>query len=146
MACSVKLCLHFSVHLLFFAVKHKQLCLARTVIPSVLLVISVNYKKKTKLNISANLHQLMGSYCLICMKLLKYEEQYIKLMPDNSWGNMYNYLVNSPSDYTYNMKAWKLSTFFCATMFKTIINEIAKKSEFCSIKTKVQKYLFKHIY
>ena len=66
----------------------------------------------------------------------------MKLMPDNSWGNMYNYLVNSPSDYTYNMKAWKLSTFFCATMFKTfIINEIAKKSEFCSIKTEVQKYL-----
>ena len=46
----------------------------------------------------------------------------MKLMPDNSWGNtdMYNYLVNSPIDYTYNMKAWKLSTFFCATMFKTL--------------------------
>ena len=76
MACSVKLCLHFSAHALFLAVKHKQLCLARTVIPSVLLVISVGITKRRQLNISANLHQLMGSSCLICMKLLKYEEQY----------------------------------------------------------------------
>ena len=61
----------------------------------------------------------------------------MKLMPDNSWGNMCNYLVNSPIDYTYNMKAWKLSTFFCATMFKTfIINEIAKNLNFAVSKQK----------
>ena len=29
-----------------------------------------------------------------------------KLMPDVSWGDMYNYLVNSPSKYTHdNLKA-----------------------------------------
>ena len=29
-----------------------------------------------------------------------------KLMPDVSWGDMYNYLVNSPSEYTHdNLKA-----------------------------------------
>ena len=31
-----------------------------------------------------------------------------KLMPDVSWGDMYNYLVNSPSEYTHNnLKAYK---------------------------------------
>ena len=30
----------------------------------------------------------------------------VKLMPDVSWGDMYNYLVNSPSEYTHdNLKA-----------------------------------------
>ena len=29
-----------------------------------------------------------------------------KLMPDVSWGDMYNYLINSPSEYTHdNLKA-----------------------------------------
>ena len=29
-------------------------------------------------------------------------------MPDVSWGDMYNYLVNSPSEYTQdNLKAYK---------------------------------------
>ena len=51
-----ELCLRFSAHALFLAVEHKQTCLARKVIPGVLLVISMNYKKKTKLNISTNLH------------------------------------------------------------------------------------------
>ena len=75
----------------------------------------------------------------------------VKLMPDISWGDMYNYLVNSPSEYTYdNVKPYKsLETFnfFMCTMFKTfIIMKLQKKSEFCSIKTKGQKYLFKHFY
>ena len=31
-----------------------------------------------------------------------------KLMPNVSWGDMYNYLVNSPSEYTHNnLKAYK---------------------------------------
>ena len=30
----------------------------------------------------------------------------VKLMPDVFWGDMYNYLVNSPSEYTHdNLKA-----------------------------------------
>ena len=32
----------------------------------------------------------------------------VKLMPDVSWGDMYNYFVNSPSEYTHdNLKAYK---------------------------------------
>ena len=67
----------------------------------------------------------------------------MKLMPDNSWGNMYNYLVNSPSEYTYgNMKAWKLSTFFCETIFKTfIIMKLQKNLNFALSKQK-----YKNIY
>ena len=52
----MKLCLHFSAHVLFLAVKHKQTCLATKVIPDLLLVITMNYRKKTKLNIRENLH------------------------------------------------------------------------------------------
>ena len=30
----------------------------------------------------------------------------VNLMPDVSWGDMYNYLINSPSEYTHrNLKA-----------------------------------------
>ena len=36
----------------------------------------------------------------------------VKLMPDVSWGDMYNYLVNSPSEYTHdNLKAYKSLEF-----------------------------------
>ena len=36
-----------------------------------------------------------------------------KLMPDVSWGDMYNYLVNSPSEYTHNtLKASKITGSF----------------------------------
>ena len=75
----------------------------------------------------------------------------VKLMPDVSWGDMYNYLVNSPSEYTHdNLKAYKsleaFNFFVCNHVQDIYYNEIAKESEFCSIKTKVQKYLFKHVY
>ena len=64
-------------------------------------------------------------------------------MPDVFWGDMYYYLVNSPSEYTQdNLKAFN---FFVYNYVQDIYyNEIAKKSKFCSIKTKVQKYLFIH--
>ena len=55
MACSMKLCLRFSAHAPFLAGKHETF-LATKVIPDVLLVITMNYRKKTKLNISENLH------------------------------------------------------------------------------------------
>ena len=75
----------------------------------------------------------------------------IKLMSDVSWGDMYYYLVNSPSEYTQdNLKAYKsleAFNFFVYNYVQDIYyNEIAKKSKFCSIKTKVQKYLFIHFY
>ena len=75
----------------------------------------------------------------------------VKLMPDVSWGDIYNYLVNSPSEYTHdNLKAYKsleaFNFFVCNHVQDIYYNVIAKESEFCSIKTKVQKYLFKHVY
>ena len=75
----------------------------------------------------------------------------VKLMPDVSWGDMYNYLVNSPSEYTHdNLKAYKsleaFNFFVCNHVQDIYYNVIAKESEFCSTKTKVQKHLFKHVY
>ena len=70
----------------------------------------------------------------------------VKLMPDVSWDDMYNYLINSPREYTHdNLKAEKsleaFNFFVCNHVQDIYYNEIAKKSEFCSIKTKLQKYL-----
>ena len=65
----------------------------------------------------------------------------VKLMPDVSWGDMNNHLVNSPNEYTY-VKAWKLSNFLCATMFKTfIIMKLQKNLNFA-----VSKQRYKNIY
>ena len=75
----------------------------------------------------------------------------MKLMHDVSWGDMHNYLVNSPSEYTHdNLKAYRsleAFNFFVYNHVRDIYyNEIAKKSLFCSSTSKVQKYLFKHFY
>ena len=49
----------------------------------------------------------------------------MKLIPDVSLGDMYNYLVNSLNEYIHdNLKAYKLPVafnFLYATMFKTFI-------------------------
>ena len=67
-----------------------------------------------------------------------------KLIPDVSWGNMYNYIVNSPSEYTYdNVKAWKFPTFLCAIIFKTfIIMKLQKNLNFAVSKKGTK--IFKH--
>ena len=75
----------------------------------------------------------------------------MKLMHNVSWGDMHNYLVNSPSEYTHNnLKAYRsfeTFNFFVYNHVRDIYyNEIAKKSLFCSITSKVQKYLFKYFY
>ena len=67
---------------------------------------------------------------------------------DASWGGMYYYIVNSPSEYTQNkLKAYKSLEVFNSFVHNhaqdIYYKEIAKKSEFCSIKTKVKKYLFR---
>ena len=71
-----------------------------------------------------------------------------KLMPDVSWSDMYNYFINSPSEYTHgNPKAYKsleAFNFFVCNYVQDIMMKLQKNFEFCSIKTKVQKYLFKH--
>ena len=72
------------------------------------------YKRKLTLTNGQLLPDLYG--------IVVYMKSDVKLMPDVSWGDMYNHLVNSPNEYTFdNVKAWKLSTFLCATMFKTFI-------------------------
>ena len=68
----------------------------------VLLVISMNYNK-AKLNISVNPHLLPDLYGIV-----ENWKSDVKLMPDFSWGDMYNCLVNSSSEYTQdNLKAYK---------------------------------------
>ena len=56
----------------------------------------------------------------------------VKLMPDISWGDLYNYLVNSPSQYTYdNVKPYKsletFNFFMCNHVQDIYYNDIAKK-------------------
>ena len=56
----------------------------------------------------------------------------VKRIPDISWGDMYNYQVNSPSEYTYdNVKAYRsleaFNFFVCNHVQDIYYNEIAKK-------------------
>ena len=63
-------------------------------------------------------------------------------MPDVSWGDMYNYLVNSLSEYTQdNLKAYK-SLFLCKTMFKTF--NVMKQQK--NLNFAVSKQRYKNIY
>ena len=65
----------------------------------------------------------------------------MKLMPNACWGDMYNYLVNPPNEYSYgNVKAWKLSIFLCGTMFKTFIKMKLQKN------VAISKQRYKNIY
>ena len=55
----------------------------------------------------------------------------VKLMPEVSWRDMHSYLVNSPSEYTYdNVKAYKsleaFNIFICNHVQDIYYNEIAK--------------------
>ena len=45
----------------------------------------------------------------------------VKLMPDVSWGDMYNYLVNSPNEYIQdNLKAYKSLEAFKFFMYNHV--------------------------
>ena len=45
----------------------------------------------------------------------------VKLMPDVSWGDMYNYLVNSPNEYIQdNLKAYKSLEAFKIFMYNHV--------------------------
>ena len=66
----------------------------------------------------------------------------VTLLPDVNWPDIYNYLINSPSEYTYeSMKAYKSLTayeyFICGHVQDVFYNEIDKKNNFCFIKSKV---------
>ena len=71
----------------------------------------------------------------------------LKLMPDISWGDMCSYLVNLQTHD--NLKAYKLLEAFRTFAYNHVQDiydkEITKNSNFCSIKTNVQKYIFKRV-
>ena len=98
----MKLCLRFSAHALFLAVKHKQTSLVRKVIPGVLLVISMNYRKERKSKYKRKLTLTNGQLLLDPYGTAENWMSDVKLMPDISWGDMYNYLSNSPIEYTHD--------------------------------------------
>ena len=68
-----------------------------------------------------------------------------KLMPDVSWGDMYNYLVNSPSEYTHNnLKAYKsleAFNFFVCNHVQDIMMKLQKNFNIA-----VSKQRYKNIY
>ena len=70
--------------------------------PGVLLVISMNYKKEDKAKYKRKLRLVNGQLLLDPCGIVDNQKSDVKLMPDVSWGDMYNYLINSPSEYTHN--------------------------------------------
>ena len=69
----------------------------------------------------------------------------VKLMPDASWGDMYNDLVNSPSEYTHdNLKAYKSLepfNFFVCNHVQDSMIKLQKNLNFA-----VSKQRYKNIY
>ena len=123
-ACYVKLCLRFLVHALFLAVKYKKHVQQQCNISH-----SSNYfnklqkddKAEYKLQLTlTNGHLLPHPYGIV-----ENWKNDVKLILDVSWGDMYNYLVNSLNEYIQNnLKAYKLPVainFLYATMFNTFI-------------------------
>ena len=68
-----------------------------------------------------------------------------KLIPDVSWGDMYNYLVNSPSEYTHdNLKTYKsleVFNFFVCNHVQGIMIKLQKNLNFT-----VSKQRYENIY
>lgn len=66
----------------------------------------------------------------------------VTLMPDVSWIDIQNYLINTPSSFTSeSLKAYKsldaYNFFICAHVQDVFIHQIDKDSEFCFIKSEV---------
>ena len=67
----------------------------------------------------------------------------VSLLPDISWADIYNYLINTPSAYTHeNLKAYKsleaFSFFVCNHVQDVFYHSISKELKFCCVKTKVK--------
>ena len=66
----------------------------------------------------------------------------VALLPDVSWPDIYNYLVNTPSEYTHeSMKAYKslkaYEFFVCGHVHDVFYHQIDKNNNFCFVKSKV---------
>ncbi|XP_047138492.1 uncharacterized protein LOC124814643 [Hydra vulgaris] len=67
----------------------------------------------------------------------------VSMMPDITWGDMYNYLINSsPSNFTHDsMKAYKslesYNFYICGHVQDVYYNLIEETNEFCFIKSEV---------
>ena len=59
----------------------------------------------------------------------------VSLLPDISWADIYNYLINMPSPY----KSLDTFNFFvCNHVQDVFYHSISKESKFCCVKTKVK--------
>ena len=106
----------------------------------------MNYRKERKSKYKRKLTLTNGQLLLDPYGTVENWMSDEKLMPDISWGDMYNYLSSSPLNTL--TTTWKLKKqleafnfFVCNHVQAIFYNEIAKKTEFCSIKTKLQNYL-----
>ena len=68
----------------------------------------------------------------------------VLLLPDISWADIYNYLINMPSPYTHeNLKAYKsleaFNFFVCNHVQDMFYHSISKESKFCR---RVRAYMF----
>ena len=66
----------------------------------------------------------------------------VKLLPDISWPDIYNYLINSPSSFSKeNLKAYKsleaYNFFICGHVQDVFYHDISQTSYFCFLKSQV---------
>ena len=72
----------------------------------------------------------------------------VSMMPDITWGDMYNYLINSPSNFTHDsIKAYKslesYKFYICGHVQDVYYNLIEEKNQFCFIKSEVSLHITK---
>ena len=72
-------------------------------------------------------------------------KSYAKLMSDVSWGDIYNYFVNSPSEYTHNnLKAYKSLEAFDIFVYNHVQDIMMKLQK--NLNLAVSKERYKNIY
>ena len=69
-------------------------------------------------------------------------ESNVALLPDVTFGDLFNYLINTPSEYTQeSLKALKAYNFYVSGHVQDVFyNKISDESEFCFIKSEVTIY------
>ena len=70
-------------------------------------------------------------------------ENDVSLLPDISWADIYNKLINTPSAYTHEiLKAYEslesFNFFVCNHVQDMFYHSISNESKFCCVKTKVK--------